>query len=126
MRAAAVLAALLLMTPVGAQAAERLERTAIPGVMLSVFAHKDVDPERCVPSDAPEVTVLTQPKKGSTVIGIALSTVSEGSCKGTMVDARVVAYSAAPDASGDDRFEYSVRHADQKVETYAVIVHIRR
>lgn len=122
-RAAAALG-LLVATSTAAVAVETLKRTATPGAFLRVAAHHDIDEAGCIPRDPPSVVVTTQPKKGSTLIGLELTTIPDGKCRGTMVDTRVLLYMAEDITGGDDRFEYEVGHSASRVEKFAVAVRI--
>jgi hypothetical protein len=104
--------------------AEVIEKEAVPGVYLTVATLKDIDLARCLPADAPEIEVTTPPKKGETLIGLVLTTVTDGDCRDTMVDARVLLYKANGNASGTDRFEYTLKRADHTTEKVTATIRI--
>lgn len=120
----AVALGLLLASTATVGAVETLKRTATPGAFLRVARHHDIDETGCIPRDPPSLVVTAQPKKGSTLIGLELTTIPDGKCRGTMVDTRVLLYMAEDANGGDDRFEYEVGHSPLRVEKFAVQVRI--
>lgn len=115
---------LLLASSTAALSAETLKVTATPGVFVRIATHHDIDEATCIPRDPPALVVSTPPKKGSTLIGLELTTVADGKCRGTMVDARILLYMAEETAAGDDRFEFEVSHSAARFDKHTVALRI--
>lgn len=105
-------------------AAEVIEKTAVPGVYVTLATYKDIDLAHCLPADAPEIEVSSPPKMGETLIGLALTTITDGTCAGTMVDARILLYKPNGTATGTDRFEYTLKRVDRTTEKVTAKIRI--
>jgi hypothetical protein len=115
----------LAVSAAAAPAAEPAKREVVPGVWVTISTDFDMDYAGCLPDDAPEIVVSKPPAKGETLVGLALTRIDDGTCKGTMVDARILLYKANEATSGDDRFEYRLKHANGKSEDRKTVVRIR-
>lgn len=125
-RGLAALLLVLMLPAANAPAAETLRREAVPGVWVQISTDWDMDYSGCLPDDAPEIVVSKAPSRGETLIGLALTQIPDGICKGTMVDARVLLYKANEATSGEDRFEYRVKHANGKSDDRRTVVKIQQ
>lgn len=123
--AVGVLVAALIVAALPGRAAEPAKRDVVPGVWVTITSAFDMDYSGCLPDDAPEIVVSKPPAKGETLVGLALIRIEDGVCKGTMVDSRILLYKANEATSGDDRFEYRLKHADGKSEDRKTTVRIR-